>query len=296
MDTVLKTYNLSKKYGKIQALNDISLNIERGNVYGILGPNGSGKTTFLSLVLDIIQPNAGLYDWFGQGTSYKLRKKIGTLLEMPNFYPYLSAERNLKICADIKGVSYSDIERVLQFVNLYERKSSKYKTFSYGMKQRLAIASALLGKPEVLILDEPTNGLDPQGIYEIRELIYKASGEGITIILASHVLDEVEKICTHAAIIKKGVLMAHGRVNELIGKEEEYIELKANDMDALLTAIKEFAPTSDIKKETDKYIVKFNTQTSTEDINKYLFDKGICLTHLVSRKKSLEMQFLKITH
>ena len=295
MDKVLKTYNLTKKYGKIQALDNVSLEIERGNVYGILGPNGSGKTTFLSTILDIIQPNTGLYDWFGKGTSYKLRKRIGALLEMPNFYSYLSAERNLKIAADIKGVSYTDIERVLKFVNLYDRKKSTYKTFSYGMKQRLAIASALLGKPEVLILDEPTNGLDPQGIYEIRELIYKASNEGITIILASHVLDEVEKICSHAAIIKKGVLLANGRVDELI-KEEKHIELKASDMEALHNAIKEFSNTIEIKRETDKFIVKVSAQTTTEDVNKYLFDKGICLTHLVNRKKNLEMQFLEITH
>jgi ABC-type multidrug transport system ATPase subunit len=204
MPKVLEINNLSKNYGRIKAVDQASFSVEKGQVFGILGPNGSGKTTTLGIILDVIQPSEGSYQWFEEPNSHQQRKKIGSILETPNFYPYLSAVNNLKIVADIKGIDYSDIERVLKVTNLVDRKDDKFKTYSLGMKQRMSIASALLGDPEVLVLDEPTNGLDPQGIAEVRNLIIELGNQGKTIILASHLLDEVEKVCTHAAVLKKG--------------------------------------------------------------------------------------------
>jgi len=295
MAKVLTTDKLSKRYKSLQVLQDLSLEVEQGAIFGLLGPNGSGKTTTLSILLDIIPGNSGTYKWFDQEPSHILRKKIGSLLETPNFYGYLSAKRNLKISAKIKGVPYSDIDRVLKTVNLFERKEDPFKTFSLGMKQRLAIASALLGSPKVLLLDEPTNGLDPQGIAEIRALILSISKEGVTIIMASHMLDEVEKICSHVAILKKGKLLIQGRVDEIFG-DEQLLELKADNMDLLYDALKEYPIISDIKKELETYTVKLSHKTSNGEINEYLFTKGVILTHLVSKKKNLELQFLEITN
>ena len=230
MSQVLEIKNVSKKYGNIRALDGVSLNVERGNVYGILGPNGSGKTTLLGIILNIINANQGTYSWFGKPPSKHSRKKIGALLETANFYPYLSAYQNLKVTATIKGVPYSDIDRVLQIVGLADRKNSKFKGFSFGMQQRLAMASVLLGNPEVLVLDEPTNGLDPQGIAEVRNLIIKVAGEGKTIIIASHILDEIEKVCTHVGILKTGRLMVSGAMGEIVKNqslETKFLELTA---------------------------------------------------------------------
>jgi len=293
---ILTINKLSKSYGTVNVLKELSLEVAQGSIFGLLGPNGSGKTTTLGILLDIIPQNSGSYNWFEQeNLSYEARKKMGAILETPNFFGYLSAERNLKISADIKEVAYSDIERVLKIVDLFERRHDKFKTFSLGMKQRLAIAAALLGKPEVLLLDEPTNGLDPQGIAEIRNLILKIAKQGITIMLASHLLDEVEKICSHVAIIKKGVLLFHGKVDEILGNEN-ILELKAENMDKLNDALKEYASVINIEKEPNKYVVKFPNSISNGEVNQYFFSKGIALTHLASKKKNLEMQFLEITN
>ncbi|MEI7420556.1 MAG: ATP-binding cassette domain-containing protein [Prolixibacteraceae bacterium] len=295
MTKVLTTDKLSKSYGKLQVLKGLSLEVEQGSVFGILGPNGSGKTTTLGILLDVIPQNSGTFQWFGQDPSHKLRKKIGAILETPNFYGYLSAERNLKISALIKEVPFSDIERVLKIVDLFERRKDKFKTFSLGMKQRLAIGAALLGNPEVLVLDEPTNGLDPQGIAEIRKLIQLVASEGITVLLASHMLDEVEKLCSHVAIIKKGTLLVQGKVSELLG-DEYILELKSDNMNELYNAIKENINMIEVTLESDKYVVKLSKEVSNGDINQYFFNKGIVLTHFASKKKNLEKQFLEITN
>ena len=294
MTKVLTTHNLTKRYGSLQVLTDISLEVEQGSVFGILGPNGSGKTTTLSILLDIIPQNAGTYQWFGQEPSHRFRKKIGSLVETPNFYEYLSAERNLKITADIKEVPYPDIARVLKIVDLFDRRKDKFSTFSLGMKQRLAIGAALLGNPEVLLLDEPTNGLDPQGIAEIRNLILTVAGQGVTILLASHILDEVEKVCSHVAILKKGVLLSQGRVDAILG-DEDFLELKADDMQQLQKALMDYPVIVDVVRDLDLYVVKLSQRISNAEVNQYFFNKGIILTHLAGKKKNLEMQFLEIT-
>src|SRR6195952_684835 len=220
MNYVLEINNLAKSYGPVQALRGISFNVPQGTVFGILGPNGSGKTTTLGIVMDILRPTSGGILLFGETPTNLHRKRIGTLLETPNFYHYMSAVDNLKIAAAIKGIENPDIDGVLKQVNLYERRASKFQTFSLGMKQRLAIASCLLGDPEVMVFDEPTNGLDPVGIAEIRDLIRKIASEGHTIIMASHLLDEVEKVCTHVAIMKKGELLVTGSVQEIMSNDD----------------------------------------------------------------------------
>ena len=232
---ILSIDKLTKNYGAIRALDNVSFSVPEKTVFGILGPNGSGKTTLLGIVMDILKVTGGSYKWAGGETTDEMRKHVGTLLETPNFYHYLSGEDNLKIAAKIKGRGEGDIEKVLQTVNLYERRKSKFNSYSLGMKQRLAIASTLLGDPDILVFDEPTNGLDPAGIAEIRELIKELNLQGKTIIMASHILDEVEKVCTHVAIIQKGVLKMVGSVSDVLNTsgssaaDSLLIELSAAD-------------------------------------------------------------------
>ena len=192
---IIQAIQVTKTYSNHTALKNLSLDIPKGQIYGLLGPNGSGKSTTLGMLLTTINPTAGQWQWFDHlSTTPETLKKIGAIIEQPNFYPYLTAVQNLKIVCTIKGLTYDQIDRVLDLVSLSERKNDKFSTYSLGMKQRLSIASALLNEPEVLILDEPTNGLDPEGIIQIRELIMQIAKTGTTILVASHMLDEIEKI------------------------------------------------------------------------------------------------------
>ena len=293
MNTILSIQGLNKRYGKIHAVNNLTFEIEKGNVYGILGPNGSGKTTTLSIILGVVSQDSGSFLWFGKPASPESRKKIGAILEHPIFYPYMSAEDNLKIIADIKGVDAGDIERVLKTVELYDRKDSKFKTFSYGMKQRLAIAGALLGNPEVLIFDEPTNGLDPKGIAEIRELIIDIAKQGITIILASHLLDEVQKTCTHVLVLNKGQKLFAGKVDEVLNVAGT-IEIASDDLEKLQFALNGIDFISNVKQEGDILTAKIEAGKTMYDLNKILVGNEIIVTHLTKRKRSLEKQFLEL--
>ncbi len=293
MNTILSIQNLNKRYGKIHAVSNLSFEIEKGNVYGILGPNGSGKTTTLSIILGVVQSNSGSFSWFGKPPSSESRKQIGAILEHPIFYPYMSAESNLKIIADIKGVDANDIERVLKTVELYDRKDSRFKTFSYGMKQRLAIAGALLGNPEVLIFDEPTNGLDPKGIAEIRELIIDIAKQGITIILASHLLDEVQKTCSHVLVLNKGNKLFAGKVDEVLNVADT-IEIASYDIDKLQFTLKNIDFISNVKSDGDILTANIQAGKTTYDLNMILIKSEIIVTHLARRKQSLEKQFLEL--
>ena len=295
MNYVLETENLPKRYGNIKALTGLSLRVEQGSIFGILGPNGSGKTTTLSIVLDALRADEGIYRWFGMAPSHKTRRqRIGALLETPNFYPYLSAEDNLKAAAAIKNKSGRNIRNVLHITGLSDRKSSPYATYSLGMKQRLAIASALLSNPEALVLDEPTNGLDPQGIAEIRSLIQEISKQGKTIILASHLLDEVEKVCSHVAILKSGELIASGKVSDISGKDNA-VEVAAENMQALEAAAQEINGLQSLEKGKHALILKFPASVNTGELNSYFFNKGITLTLLIAKRSSLENLFLEMT-
>lgn len=293
MDSVLSIKNLTKHYGRVKAVNNLSLEVERGNVFGILGPNGSGKTTTLGILLDVINKTSGAFSWFGEPPTKAVRKRIGAILETPIFYPYLSAEKNLEIVAEIKGAPKENIGPVLKRVELFDRKDDKFRTYSLGMKQRLSIASALLCDPEVMILDEPTNGLDPQGIAEIRELIKQIAKDGKTIILASHLLDEVQKVCSHFCVLKKGTLIYSGSVED-VSKGAITVEVSADDHQKLAVEINQYEAGTKVEEEGDKILVTLREGISATELNAYLFSKGITVSHLVTQRKSLEKQFLEL--
>lgn len=290
---ILSLRDVRKSYGAVQALKGVSFDVPQGAVFGILGPNGSGKTTLLGIVLDVLKANSGSYSWFDNSSPEAARKQLGALLETPNFYHYLNADENLRINTAIKGRGSDDYSRVLELVGLTARRSSKFSTYSLGMKQRLAIGSALLGKPRVLVLDEPTNGLDPAGIAEIRTLIRSLSAGGITVIMASHLLDEVEKVCTHMAILKRGDLLVTGSVRDIIHSEDE-IELAANDMDALGTALQNIAHISSMRADTT-YTIAVSDGITPAYINESCAARGVILSHLMLKKKSLEHIFMELT-
>ncbi|WP_405296689.1 ABC transporter ATP-binding protein [Algibacter sp. Ld11] len=295
MESILTIKNLTKKFGYLTAVKDLSFTINKGNVYGILGPNGSGKSTTLGIVLNVVNKTEGSFHWFDGNTStHDALKKVGAIIERPNFYPYMTAAQNLKLVCKIKGVGLNKIEEKLEVVGLLDRKDHKFSTYSLGMKQRLAIASALLNDPEILILDEPTNGLDPQGIHQIREIIKQIAAKGTTILLASHLLDEVEKVCSHVVVLRKGVKLYSGRVDEMISSHG-FFELKCNREDDLLAFIEQHPSFANTKTDGTLITAFLKEPLSSEDFNKQLFEKGIILTHLVQRKESLEEQFLQLT-
>ena len=293
MEKVLEISNLSKNYGRITAVNKLSLEVAPGDVYGILGPNGSGKTTTLSVISGIIAADGGSYKWFGREPVASLRKNIGSLIEVPNFYPYLSLYKNLAIAARIKDKPLGDIERVLKLVNLWERKASRFDTLSLGMKQRLALGTVLLGDPSILVLDEPANGLDPEGIAEVREIILRERENKKTIIMASHILDEVEKVCTHVAILKNGQSLARGRVHELLSADDPVI-VSCREADKLKEEIVRAGLSESVVKEGDELVIILKKGKEARDINEFAFSKGIVLDHLETRKQSLESQFLEL--
>lgn len=294
MDTILSINSISKSYGPIQALKDVSFDVPKGSVFGVLGPNGSGKTTLLGILLDVLNADAGNYTWSNMSTHNAARKQIGSLLETPNFYHYMSAWDNLQINTSIKNLTTDDRERVLKVAGLWERKDSKFKTYSLGMKQRLAIASSLLGDPDILVFDEPTNGLDPVGIAEIRELIIDLNQQGKTIIIASHLLDEVEKVCTHVAILKKGDLLLSGKVDEVL-TSEDMIEVSADNLEQLKEALSSLPGVSQIKQTGNTLLLLCTDDITTTTINHFCNNRGITLSHLILKKKSLETKFIELT-
>lgn len=293
MEDILTIQHLSKSYPGIQALDNLSLQVTTGSIFGLLGPNGSGKTTTLGIVLDVLKPNNGTFTWFGLPPSPATKRRIGALLETPNFYPYLSARQNLTIAADIKKVNHREIEPVLETVGLLARQHSAFKGFSLGMKQRLALGAALLGDPEVLVLDEPTNGLDPEGIAEVRGLIQRVASQGKTIILASHLLDEVQKVCTHMAVLQKGQLKVSGRVEAILARHDQ-VWIQADQMEEAFEFLRQVPQVRDLQKEKQGLLLTLAEGFSTADLNRAFFDRGIILSELSLRKKTLESQFLDI--
>jgi len=295
LETILTIQNLDKRFGKIHAVKNASFEIKKGNVYGILGPNGSGKSTTLGIILSVVNKTSGSYSWFG-GTmeTHDALKKVGAIIERPNFYPYMTAYDNLKLVTKIKGAPLSKIDEKLELVGLLDRKDSKFRTFSLGMKQRLAIASALLNDPEILILDEPTNGLDPQGIRQIRDIIKKIASQGTTILLASHLLDEVEKVCSHVVVLQKGVVLYTGSVSGMINSEG-FFELQSDNNSTLISVLQQHPAIDKVEAVDDKIMAYLNQSIEAGELNKYLFENGICLNHLIKRKNSLEEQFLQLT-
>ena len=296
MENILKIRNLTKRFGHFTAVDNISFEIKKGNVYGLLGPNGSGKSTTLGMILNVVNKTSGDYEWFeGKVNRQKALKRVGAIIERPNFYPYMSAEDNLKLVCKIKEISTEKVDEKLALVGLLERKKSKFRQFSLGMKQRLAIASALLNDPDILILDEPTNGLDPQGIQQIRYLIQHIASQGTTVLLASHLLDEVEKVCSHVVVMRNGQALYTGKVDE-ITHSHGYFELQSNNIEALERFIISDTHFGKINKKNGIIKAFLNEPIESEALNKLLFENGITLSHLVRRKESLEEQFLQLTN
>lgn len=293
MKEILTIKGLSKSYKNVRAIQNLDLQIREGQAYGILGPNGSGKTTTLSIVTGIIRQDRGFFRWFGEDPQAGQRKIIGSLIETPHFYPYLNLVKNLKIICDIKGMGYEDIDRVLVTAKLSERKRSRFSTLSLGMKQRLGIAAALLGDPQVLVLDEPTNGLDPEGIAEVREIVLQQVQQGKTLILASHILSEVEKICDYVAILKKGNLLANGPVKELLA-EDEIIEISCDNNDELRRVLQESNLVKELETENGLLVLTLNENIKPAEVNAFAFANKLVIHHMLSRKRSLESQFLEL--
>jgi ABC-2 type transport system ATP-binding protein len=294
--SILSIKNLHKRYGRIHAVNNVSLEIQKGNVYGILGPNGSGKSTTLGIVLNVVNKTSGEYSWFGGSLeTHEALKKVGAIIERPNFYPYMTARENLELVCKIKNIDYSKVTEKLEVVGLIDRKDSKFKTFSLGMKQRLAIASALLNDPEILILDEPTNGLDPQGIHQIRDIIRLIASQGTTILLASHLLDEVEKVCSHVLVLRFGQVLYCGTVDGMTN-QNGFFELQAESNPKLIAILENHPEVDQISEKEGKVIVHFRNKFDASLLNRYLAEKGIYLKHLVFKKISLEEQFLELTN
>jgi ABC-2 type transport system ATP-binding protein len=294
LKNVLTTKNLTKRYGAFTALHNLSIKVPKGSIYGLLGPNGSGKTTTLGMVLGILNPTSGTYTWFEGETRPPLKQRMGALLETPNFYPYLSAKKNLEIVATIKELKNPDYEGVLKTVNLAHRQNDKFRTYSLGMKQRLAIASALLCQPEFLVLDEPTNGLDPQGIAEVREIITEIAKRGITVLMASHILVEVEKLCTHVAVLKEGHLLYEGLTDGIGAEKKGVLKLQARNMEALEKALQTYPQLKKISLENGFLLATLPKNVSAEAVNEYLAQKNIFVQHLSLQKSSLEQQFLSL--
>ena len=295
-ERILILDRLTKNYGKLKAVDNLSFTIEKGNIYGILGPNGSGKSTTLGMVLNVVNPSSGNFRWFESDMpTHDALKKIGAIIENPNFYPNMSAYENLKLVCKIKELNESSIDDKLEVVGLLDRKNDHFKQYSLGMKQRLAIASALLNDPEILILDEPTNGLDPAGIHQIRDIITRIANQGTTILLASHLLDEVEKICTHVVILREGKNLYTGRVDEM-NATHGFVEVAADDpakVKAFLESCEEVSKVKELPKGVMKAML--NQPTDAATINKKAAKEQLFFNHLIKRKESLEDSFLEIT-
>jgi len=291
---LLTVKNLAKYYGSLAALNGLDLTVEKGQIFGLLGPNGSGKTTLLAILLDVIHASGGNFAWFDGTEGDHARNRIGALLETPNFYPYLNADQNLSLVASIKRVSNPPLDSLLELVQLKDRRRSPFKTYSLGMKQRLALAACLVGDPDVLVLDEPTNGLDPQGMVEMRQIIQKIAAQGKTIILASHILDEVEKICSHVAIIKQGKLLATGAIGSILS-DQPTVEIEAPDPEKLFQFLSNCFLVKKITRQDTRFILELAPGRNAGELNQLAFEAHIVLNHLVMKKQSLEVEFLEIT-
>lgn len=292
MENALRIDNLSKFYGKITAVNKLSFSVPKESVFGLLGPNGSGKTTTLGMILDVIEKDEGTFEWEFEHQG-NVRKRIGAILESPNFYPYLSATKNLQLICKIKEIDETVIDPILKQVGLFDRKDDAFKGYSLGMKQRLAIASALLADPEVLILDEPTNGLDPKGIVDIRKLIREIASEGRTIILASHLLDEVQKVCSHFCVLNKGSLVYSGEVEALSQQKNRFL-LQSKQPKKLEQSLSESQLIEKWEIDDAFIAIELLENATIEDVLKELANKDLFLSHVSQQTFNLEKKFIEI--
>lgn len=293
MQKILSTDGLSKNYGTLKALDKLSITVHKGDVFGILGPNGSGKTTTLGILLGVTNATSGSYSWFEDGNSFQLRKRIGAMLDKPNFYPHLTGFQNLALIADIKDIKAPNIHEKLEIAGALKFANRKFITYSTGMKQRLSLAATLLGDPEVLVLDEPTNGLDPEGIADVRELIIKIAAMGITVIMSSHLLDEVQKVCTHVAVIQKGKKLYEGHVQSLVAGGEGIV-ISSDNLTLLESVLAKYEGIAQSELKSDRYKVKLKPGHKASELSAFLILNGVDITHFSHQKGSLEQEFLHL--
>jgi ABC-2 type transport system ATP-binding protein len=313
-EVIISTNRLTKAYGKLVAVNDLHIQVMRGDVFGFLGPNGAGKSTTIRMLLGLIRPTAGRAILFGMDTAYQMPailRHVGAIVEMPVFYPYLSGIDNLRVVAAASGMvsGRANQRRILEVLDLVELKAQArmaYHKYSLGMKQRLGIASALLTDPELVLLDEPTNGLDPAGMYEIRQLIQRLKALGKTIFMSSHLLNEVQQVCNRVAILQKGNLIKQGKVSELLrGQEQILVRLNSADELARARDMLELARADganwlgDVQVEKDRQgresLHVSAPSTCSAEINRLLGERGIFAAELHPYEGSLEEVYLRLT-
>lgn len=301
--TVVETCGLTKRFKDVLAVDQVDFAVERGQVFGFLGPNGSGKTTTIGMLMGIVTPTAGSFSLFGASSPKELlaaRTRVGATLETPNFYPYLGGRDNLVITARLKGVGDERIDECLDLVGLGDRGKHRFKTYSLGMKQRLALAATMLNDPELIVLDEPANGLDPQGMREVREIIAVLADRGKTIFLSSHLLAEVERICTHVAIVRKGRIVKAGSVPEVVGRtsgDSETVEalVRAADDGTLRQALEAYPEAASVRPAEDGGFVVGLRSDDLAGLNRWLADRGVYVSHLTPHRQSLEDAFMGLT-
>jgi ABC-2 type transport system ATP-binding protein len=296
-ENVVETEGLTKRFDDVEAVVDLALTVPKGAVFGLLGPNGAGKTTIIGTLLGLIRPTAGRIRLFGteiNGSTDEAVRRIGAIMETPAFYPYLSGRDNLRYFQGIAGSEGTEeIERLLDLVDLTERADARFNTYSLGMKHRLGIAYALLGDPELLLLDEPTNGLDPSGMAEVRQLLTRLGDGERTIVLASHLLNEVEQVCDHVAILNRGEVIAEGGVGDLIGRRDR-LRLRTTDNEAARRIIADLDWVGAIIEDDDALLVEAPPARSG-DLSRELARSAVYPTELQTVTTSLEQYFLEIT-
>lgn len=299
-ERIIEVKGLTKKYKNLVAVDNLDLNVYRGDVFGFLGPNGAGKSTTIRMLLTLIKPTSGYIKIFGkslQKSRIEILKKIGAIVEKPDFYLYLTAYKNLEVLGKISGgdTSKNNIMKMLELVGLEKRYNSKVKTFSHGMKQRLGIAQALLHDPELIILDEPTTGLDPQGMKEIRDLIlYLSSKKNKTVFLSSHILHEVEMIANRMIIINKGATQVEGTVDELLNPDKLRVTFEVNDITKAFEIVKLTQWNANFVMKEKNHLVFELPKNESAELNKYFIENGLEVSAVIPTR-SLENYFLKIT-
>ncbi len=299
-DLVIQTDGLTKRYGRVLAVDGLSLNVPRGRIFGLLGPNGSGKTTLMSMLLGLVRPTAGSFTLFGQpperGGLDRQLHRIGALIETPTFYPYLSGRNNLAYFQGISGRGDpAELDLLLEQVGLAGRGGDKFQTYSLGMKQRLGLAYTLLGDPELLVLDEPTNGMDPAGMAEVRELIRGLGGENRTVILSSHLLNEVEQVCDSVAILSHGRLIAQGDVAELLQERgQPQVRLRTTHDRKAWEILNALAWVDSVSTDNG-YLVAGVAPDRSWEITAALSRNEVYVAEMTSAQMSLEQYFLDVT-
>ena len=294
-DVVIQTDALTKRYGRVLAVDQLSLQVPRGHVFGLLGPNGAGKTTFMGMLLGLVRPTSGSFSLLGaNGVSMDALRRIGAIVETPAFYPYLSGRRNLAYFQGVMGrKDPRELDTLLDRVGLADRAGDAFKTYSLGMKQRLGLAYALLGDPELLILDEPTNGMDPAGMAEVRDLIRSLGSEGRTVLISSHLLNEVEQVCDSVAIISKGRLVVQGDVADLLHPQEQ-VRLRTTDDAKALAILTAADDIESAKAENEALVVTIAHERSSE-LTALLSKSEVYVTEIAPLQVSLEQYFLDVT-